>query len=74
MVASTTTVAATTITAVATAKSAPHRGLECPGCGCSRSRVLYTRSAWGGRLLRRRACLHCGRRVTTYEQSAATAR
>ena len=32
-------------------------------------RVLYTRRALGGRLLRRRECRHCGRRVTTYEKS-----
>ena len=52
---------------------APNRGLACPGCGCAHFRVLYTRRAWGGRLLRRRECRHCGRRVTTYEQSAETA-
>ncbi|NJL31983.1 MAG: hypothetical protein HC898_10315 [Phycisphaerales bacterium] len=46
---------------------APKRGLECPDCGCKHFRVLYTRRAWGGRLLRRRVCRHCGRRVTTYE-------
>lgn len=44
------------------------RGLECPDCGCMHFRVLYTRRAWGGRLLRRRTCRHCGRRVTTYER------
>lgn len=38
-----------------------------PGGGCAHFRVLYTRRAWGGRLLRRRECRHCGRRVTTYE-------
>ena len=48
-------------------ESAPKRGLECPGCGCTHFRVLYTRRALGGRLLRRRECRHCGRRVTTYE-------
>jgi len=36
--------------------------------------VLYTRRAWGGRLLRRRECRHCGRRVTTYEQTSENAR
>ena len=45
------------------------RGIACPGCGCGHIRVLYTRRALGGRLLRRRECRHCGRRVTTYEQS-----
>jgi len=43
------------------------RGLECPRCGCRHFRVLYTRRAWGGRILRRCECRHCGRRVTTYE-------
>ena len=45
------------------------RGIACPGCGCRHFRVLYTRRAPGGRLMRRRECRHCGRRVTTYEQS-----
>ena len=45
-----------------------HRGLECPLCGCGHFRVLYTRRAYGGRLLRRRECRHCGRRITTYEK------
>ncbi len=54
--------------------SVSNRGLECPDCGCMHFRVLYTRRAWGGRLLRRRTCRHCGRRVTTYEQIAAAAR
>jgi transcriptional regulator NrdR family protein len=48
------------------------RGLECPKCGCEHFRVLYTRAATGGRLLRRRECRYCGRRITTYEQCAAT--
>ena len=45
------------------------RGIACPGCSCRHFRVLYTRRALGGRLLRRRECRHCGRRMTTYEQS-----
>lgn len=45
------------------------RGLECPHCGCGHFRVLYTRSKPGGRLLRRRECRHCGKRITTYEQT-----
>ena len=47
------------------------RGLKCPKCGCGHFQVLYTRRALGGRLLRRRECRYCGRRITTYEQSAA---
>ena len=45
------------------------RGIECPRCGCRHFRVLYTRRACGGRLLRRRECRHCERRITTYEKS-----
>jgi transcriptional regulator NrdR family protein len=55
-------------------KPAPKRGLECPICGCAHFRVLYTRRALGGRLLRRRECRYCGRRITTYEQTVVTAR
>ena len=47
---------------------AGHRGLECPRCGCRHFHVLYTRAAIGGRILRRRECRHCGRRLTTYEK------
>lgn len=49
-------------------------GLVCPRCGCRHFAVLYTRRAWGGRLLRRRTCRHCGRRMTTYEQPAGEIR
>ena len=45
------------------------RGLACRWCGCQRFEVLYTRRAMGGRILRRRECCHCGRRVTTYEKA-----
>jgi len=51
-------------------KPAEKRGLECSRCGCRHFRVLYTRRAIGGRILRRRECRHCGRRMTTYEQQA----
>jgi len=43
------------------------RGIECPSCGCMNFRVLYTRRSIGGRILRRRECRNCERRVTTYE-------
>ncbi len=43
------------------------RGIECPSCGCRLFRVLYTRRSIGDRILRRRECRNCGRRVTTYE-------
>ena len=44
------------------------RGIECQHCGCKHFRVIYTRPAWGGRILRRHECRHCGRRMTTSEQ------
>lgn len=44
------------------------RGLACRDCGCRQFHILYTRSVPGGRILRRRECRHCGRRVTTYEK------
>jgi len=43
------------------------RGILCPRCGCTHFRVLYTRAKPGGRIMRRRECRHCGRRVTTWE-------
>ena len=43
------------------------RGLECRHCGCKQFEVVYTRAALGGRIMRRRQCRHCGRRVTTWE-------
>lgn len=48
----------------------PKRGLVCTRCGCTDFRVLYTRAAWGNRIIRRRECRHCGSRVTTYERTA----
>lgn len=48
--------------------SKDQRGLICPKCGCRHFRVIYTRARWGGRILRRRQCRHCGKRVTTFEQ------
>jgi len=49
--------------------TANQRGLECPRCGCRHFHVLYTRAAIGGRILRRRECRHCARRLTTYEKA-----
>jgi len=43
------------------------RGLECRVCGCKHFRVVYTRPTWGGRIMRRRECRHCGRHITTWE-------
>ncbi|HVT79154.1 MAG TPA: hypothetical protein VHM90_00740 [Phycisphaerae bacterium] len=46
------------------------KGLVCRACGCRHFRVLYTRRASEDRVLRRRICRHCGRRITTYEATA----
>jgi len=43
------------------------RGLSCRWCGCKHFRVVYTRPTPGGRIMRRRECRHCGKRITTWE-------
>ena len=45
------------------------RGLECRYCGCKHFRVIYTRRSWGRRIMRRRECRHCGKRMTTSERT-----
>ena len=48
----------------------PHnatRGLVCGTCGHPRLKVVYTRRAPGGRIVRRRECKRCGQRMTTWE-------
>lgn len=45
------------------------KGLVCRHCGCRHFRVLYTRRAWGGRIMRRRECRYCGKRMTTWERA-----
>jgi len=47
-------------------KAADQKGLVCRHCGCRHFRVIYTRRAWGGRIMRRRECRYCGRRITTW--------
>ena len=44
------------------------RGLQCRYCGCKHFRVVYTRPYWGSRIMRRRQCRHCGKRMTTWEK------
>ena len=46
------------------------KGLVCRYCGCRHFRVIYTRRAYGGRIMRRRECRHCRKRTTTWEQSS----
>jgi transcriptional regulator NrdR family protein len=42
-------------------------GLSCRACGCQHLRVVYLRRLPKGQVLRRRACRHCGKRVSTRE-------
>jgi transcriptional regulator NrdR family protein len=46
-----------------------HRGLVCRRCRGRRLRVIYTRAARDGKLVRRRECKNCGTRVTTWERA-----
>ncbi len=49
-------------------KAADQKGLVCHHCGCRHFRVIYTRRGTGGKLVRRRECRYCGRRMTTWEK------
>ncbi len=42
-------------------------GLRCRKCGRRRFRVIYTRPAPDGKVLRRRECRACATRFTTWE-------
>lgn len=42
--------------------------MKCPACYYSESRVLDSRPTDDGAIRRRRECLSCGRRFTTYER------
>ena len=46
--------------------------MQCPYCGYSDSHVIDTRDAGDG-IRRRRECLQCGLRYTTYERVQTTA-
>jgi transcriptional regulator NrdR family protein len=43
-------------------------GLLCRKCGAREFRVIYTRAARDGKIIRRRACRQCGARITTWER------
>jgi transcriptional repressor NrdR len=44
-------------------------GMRCPWCGNGKDKVVDSRPAEGGETIRRRRqCLSCGRRFTTYER------
>jgi len=43
--------------------------VTCRHCGCKHFRVVCTRPTSGGRIMRRRECRHCGKRLTAWERS-----
>jgi transcriptional regulator NrdR family protein len=45
------------------------RGLRCHKCDYDMLRVVYTRRRTGGVIMRRRQCLNCGSRITTWERA-----
>ncbi len=42
-------------------------GICCPACGCRHFKTTHTEPLRDGRIRRRKACRHCGRRVVTFE-------
>ncbi|MCW5777391.1 MAG: transcriptional regulator NrdR, partial [Phycisphaeraceae bacterium] len=47
----------------------------CPFCNATDDKVIDSRASEGGRVIRRRRqCLKCGRRFTTYERAEQTNR
>jgi transcriptional regulator NrdR family protein len=44
-------------------------GIRCRQCGCGHFFTLETRKMIGQRIMRRRECRHCGKRITTYERA-----
>src|SRR6478735_9049237 len=51
------------------------RPLICPYCNANDDKVIDSRSSEGGRVIRRRRqCLKCNKRFTTYERVEETAR
>ena len=51
-----------------TPKPPESKGLVCSQCGCRHFEVVYTRAMRGEKIVRRRACRNCGRRLTTTER------
>ncbi|MBE6628190.1 MAG: transcriptional repressor NrdR [Ruminococcaceae bacterium] len=41
--------------------------MKCPGCGCTESKVIDSRPTEENSIRRRRECLNCQRRFTTFE-------
>ncbi len=59
----------TDTTSATVPEQADRMGLACRWCGGRDFRVVYTRPTCGGRIMRRRACRHCGKRMTTWERA-----
>src|SRR2546425_12440259 len=50
-------------------KALPKENMRCPKCGSQDDKVIDSRSSGdGGQIRRRRECLQCATRFTTYEQ------
>lgn len=47
--------------------AAEPKGLVCPNCGCRHFYVVYTRPR-AEKIVRRKECRHCGRRITSCER------
>ena len=45
-----------------------NQGLACPHCGCRHFYVVYTRPK-ADKIVRRKECRHCGKRITTHEKT-----
>lgn len=46
-------------------------GIVCPRCGCRQFYTTYTEPLRDGRIRRRKTCRYCGRKVLTFESTAA---
>jgi transcriptional regulator NrdR family protein len=49
-------------------------GIQCPRCGCRHFHTTNTEPLRDGRIRRRKACRHCGRKVVTFEAVPAVPR
>lgn len=55
-------------------KTKDDRGITCPQCGCRHFYTTNTEPLRDGRIRRRKACRHCGRKIVTYEITLNNAR
>jgi len=52
-------------------EKADDRGICCPRCGCRHFHTTHTEPLRDGRVRRRKVCRHCGRKLLTFESTAA---